>query len=563
MYSKFHTCFDDNSRVSLLFLIRYIRCFLFMFLVLDLAALCSGADTYPLQPGIDALHYDFRITLSDDTDEIIGEATIDVRCVADGVSELALDLASPSKDTGMTVSEVTSRGSASGYTHEGDRLRIQLNQPLRAGDRRLYTVRYHGVPASGLRIGANRYRERTFFSDNWPDKARQWLPMIDHPHDKATSEFTVIAPVRYQVVANGLLLEESDLGDGRRLTHWKQGVPIASWLNALGVAQFSSHHAGLVKGVPLQTWMYHQDRDTGLAAFEGPTRQAIEFFSEHVGPYSYEKVASVEAPAVEGGMEHASAIFYGERSISRRPIGGLVAHEVAHQWFGDAVTERDWDEVWLSEGFATYFALLFTEHYQGRDSFVAGLKRSRNSVFAAEKRKPGLAVIHSNLADMKQVLNDLVYQKGAWTLHMLRGLVGTDAFWTGIRDYYARYRDGSASTDDFRHVMEDHAHTDLTWFFDQWLSRAGSPSLEGNWNFNPMNNRIEIKLEQTQPGAPYRLPLEMAISFENGVGTRVEKIQVDERENGFEIPADAEPASVVLDPNTWMLIEARFEKKSE
>jgi len=182
----------------------------------------------------------------------------------------------------------------------------------------------------------NKYGERTFFSANWPDKARQWLPMIDHPSDKATSEFLITAPARYQVVANGLLEEEIDLGDGRRLTHWKQPVPIASWLNNIGVAAC----------VPPETWVFHQDREAGIRTVETPTRQAIEFYSDRIGPYPYEKLADVEASGMDGGMEHASEIFYGEKSVANRPAFSLVAYEKAHQWFGDSVTEKDWDDVW-------------------------------------------------------------------------------------------------------------------------------------------------------------------------------------------------------------------------
>jgi aminopeptidase N len=143
--------------------------------------------------------------------------------------------------------------------------------------------------------------------------------MIDHPYDKATSEFIVTAPAKYQVVANGLLLETIDRGDGRRTTHWKQGVPIASWLNATGVEQFFVHHAGRVKGVELQTWVAHQDQAAGRVYFEGPARQALELYSEHVGPYAYEKLANVAAAGINGGTEHASAIFYASAASSRRP----------------------------------------------------------------------------------------------------------------------------------------------------------------------------------------------------------------------------------------------------
>jgi aminopeptidase N len=373
-------------------------------------------DTYPRQQGVDALHYVFRLTLSDSTDEIQGEATAEIRFTKDNVAELVLDLMSvvDSSKKGMTVTEVSSGGTVIKATHQADRLHIPVTG-VKAGDRRLFTVKYHGVPGPGLRIGKNQYGDRTFFSLNWPDKARQWIPIIDHPGDKATSEFYVTAPVKYRVVSNGLLQEERELGDGRRMTHWKQSVPIASWLNTIGVAQFATHHAGVVKGIELQTWAFPQDSLNGPITFEGPARQAIEFYSDHIGPYTYEKLANIQTAGLGGGTEHASAIAYGEKSVKNQPATGLVAHEIAHQWFGDGVTERDWDDVWLSEGFATYFTLLFTEHYSGRDAFVAGLKRSRETVFRTEARMPGKAVIHDNLSNMREVLNQLVYQKGGWT----------------------------------------------------------------------------------------------------------------------------------------------------
>ena len=172
-----------------------------------------------------------------------------------------------------------------------------------------FTVSYRGVPQAGLRIGKNRHGERTFFSDNWPDNARQWLPLIDHPYDKATSEFLVTAPVRYQVISNGLLQEERDLGNGRRMTHWKQSVPIASWLNAIGVAEFASHHAGLVHGVPLESWVYRQDGEKVAPALEAPARRSVEFYSERVGPFPFEKLANVQAAGINGGMEIAKRDF--------------------------------------------------------------------------------------------------------------------------------------------------------------------------------------------------------------------------------------------------------------
>jgi len=508
-----------------------------------------SADNYPRQPGVDVQSYVFRVTLSDDTDEIVGETTVDVRFVQDGLPSFSLDLASPAGGKGMTVSSVASGGAALEFTHRDDRLLIRLPAPAKAGERRAFTIEYRGVPAGGLNIGANRYGERTFFSANWPDLAHQWLPTIDHPYDKAASEFLVVAPAKYQVVANGRLVEAIGLGGGRRLTHWKESVPIAAWLNNIGVARFAVRHFGAAAGVPLDTWVFRQDRRHGVAAIEAATRKAVEFFSARIGPYPYEKLADVEAAGFEGGMEHASEIFLGQRIVAGHPGLSIMAHEAAHQWFGDSVTESDWDDVWLSEGFATYFALLASERYDGRDAFVAGLKRSRATVFQAERRQPGVAVVQTG--PWKGIPSPIVYQKGAWTLHMLRAQIGDDKFWAGIREYYRRYRDANASTADFRKVIEQTSGADLAWFFDQWLTRPGSPVVEGAWKYNAAAKQIELDLTQTQPGDAYRLPIQVGLST----------VEMTSKHQRFQIPAPKEPRTVTLDPNTWLLINANLVKQ--
>src|SRR5665213_1092161 len=223
----------------------------FLSIALGLAATVApldARDTYPRQPGIAIQHYVFALTLSDSTDEIVGEAQVTIRFVKDGLTSFFLDLASEANGKGMTVTAVLADDKPVSYTHTTtNHLNISLARASKAGDWHRFTIRYHGVPADGLRIGVNKYNERCFFSWNWPDKARDWLPMIDHPSAKATSEFVITAPQKYSVVANGLLQEETMLGDGRKISHWKESVPIASWLNAIGVEEFGIHHAGLVK----------------------------------------------------------------------------------------------------------------------------------------------------------------------------------------------------------------------------------------------------------------------------------------------------------------------------
>jgi aminopeptidase N len=520
-----------------------------------LALLWPGAalaDTYPRQPGVDAIHYVFRLTVTDESNEITGESTATLRAVAPGVTDVFLDLASPAQGKGMMVSAVTGSAGPLQYTHTADRLRVGLPAAPAPGQEFSITVRYRGVPADGLRLLDNIHGERTMFSESWPDRARQWLPTIDHPYDKATGEFIVTAPAHYQVVANGLLMEERDFAGGVRRTHWKQSVPIASWLYAVGIARFATHHYAVVRGVAQQAWVFPQDVDAGYKVFELTGRQAFEYFSDWIGPYSYEKLAHVEAAGISGGMESASAIMYGEKGVTggRAP----VVHEVAHQWWGNAVTESDWDEVWLSEGFATYFAHLFTEQFSGRDAFVTEMKNDVPVILKTQGENPGARIVHRNLADMSKVLNLLVYKKGGWTLHMLRGIVGTETFWTGIREYYRRFRDRNATTADFRQVMEQASGQELSWFFDQWLNRPGLPSLSGHWRYDAAARQVDLELSQTQAEEPYRLPIDIGITQADGE-VRVERVDFSGRTGRFRLTADSEPASLALDPNTWVLMQ--------
>ncbi|HYE84807.1 MAG TPA: M1 family metallopeptidase [Vicinamibacterales bacterium] len=530
-------------------------------LLLLIPALLS-ADTYPRQTGIDVVHYVFRLGLTDTSDEITGEATVTVKFLRDGVVDLSLDLTSLAAGKGMTVLSVRrggpidvpgSRSDNIVFTHAQDRLRLVLPPLSKAGEELTFTVRYRGFPGGGLRIGENIHRERTFFSENWPNNARQWLPMLDHPSDKATGEFIITAPSHYQVVANGLLVEELDLPDSTRRTHWKQSVPISSWLYAIGVARFSFHSGGETNGVPLQTWVFPQDREPGIRLFEDLSRRAMDFFVRQIGPYSYEKLANVEAAGLNGGTEHASAIFYGEKGVTNG--NGPVVHEIAHQWWGNSVTERDWDDVWLSEGFATYFTLLFTEHDAGRDAFVAGLKQSRASVLQLEQKLPDTPVIHRNLSDMRRVLNGLVYQKAGWVLHMLREEVGTAHFWTAIREYYRRYRNDLASTTELRTVFEQVSGKPLDWFFTQWLTRPGVPKIEGAWRYDPVKKVVEVTLTQSQAAAPYRLNVGVGIVARDGDRPRIETIELTDRQVVRTFAMNATPATVLLDPNTALLME--------
>ena len=519
------------------------------------ASIRAAADTYPRQAGVDAQHYTFDLTLlTSDSNEIAGDATVRLRVVTPGTREAVLDFATPTGDgKGMTVTGVTSMGHAVAFTHENNHLHLPLNG-AKPGEDVSYTIAYHGAPANGLRLIDNIHGDRVAFSENWYNQARQWLPVIDHIADKATGEFIITTSADYQVIGNGALVEETDLPGGLRRTHYRQDEPIAPWLYALGVARFVVRHGPVVRGVPLSFWTFPQDEEKGQAALQRDARGAFEFFSDRIGPFAYDKLAHVEAAGMGGGMESATNIFYGEKGVSAG--NAPVVHETAHQWFGNSVTESDWNDVWLSEGFATYFTLLYTEHAEGRDAFVVGLRRSRDSVLRSEKSQPNTPVVHVNFneAGKSGPNTQLAYQKGSWVLHMLRGRIGTDAFWRGIRAYYRDHMNGLASSDDLRREMEAASGEDLSSFFTQWLTRSGVPKLEGSWRYDAAAKSIVVSVRQTQTAEPYAFPLDLGITTASGP-TRVVRMQVTGRNASMTIPVDAEPASVSLDPNVWLLAE--------
>jgi aminopeptidase N len=540
-------------------------------LTLALAALAipASADTYPRQAGVDIVHYAFHLTLSDDTDVIEGEAAIEFRVVQEGTSALTLDLIQPKEaapDRGMTVSAVSEGGRPLAFEHKEDRLAIRLDPVGRAGETRTVLVRYRGIPITGLLIAPNKHGERTFFSDNWPIKARHWLPTVDHPYDKATTEMFVNAPAHYQVVSNGLLVEETDMGGDRRLSHWRQTAPIATWLNVLGVARFAVDHRPPWRGLPIETWVYPQDRENGFALFSAPTAAVMDFFSDRIGPYSFARLGHVQANGVRGGMESATSIFYGDDSVNEAKSTrwrNVIIHEMAHQWFGNAVTENDWDHVWLSEGFATYFTHLFIEHAYGREEFVAGLRADRDEIREFDLKNPDYRIIHDNLKDMSQVLSSAgTYKKGGWTLHMLRGLIGDEAFWKGTRGYYQRFRDGNASTADFRRSMEEASGRELSWFFDEWLTRGGFLKLGVSWRYDATLKALRLEVEQRQSGAPLRMPIEVSVEVAGESASRVLGIEVKDARGTFTLPLDKEPVSLTLDPRTLVLMDAEVSRSN-
>ena len=531
-----------------------------LLLLITLLPSLLKADPYPKNQHLDIQHYRFQFELSDDSDKIYGKTSVTALFKKAGMNSLRLDLVNNNEEgQGMKVTAVMTGEQNLEYTHENDVLTILFDATSVANDRMDFVISYEGIPITGLKIGPNKYGDRTFFSDNWPNKGRNWLPMVDHISDKATSEMVITAPEKYQVISNGLLMEESNLGNGIKKTHWKQSVPISPWLYVLGVAEFAIQYVDDFDGKSIQTWVYRQDRDAGFYDFAVPTKHSLEFFTDYVGPFQYEKLANIQANSVGGGMEAASAILYGDKSVTGERTTrwrNVIIHEVAHQWFGNAVTEKTWDHVWLSEGFATYFTLLFREHAYGREDFVAGLLDAKDRVYKFYEDNKDYRIVHEDLRDMAKVVTGQTYQKGAWILHMLRNQIGDVAFQQGITNYYSKFVNGLATTDDFQYEMESISGQDLDWFFKQWLYGGGQIVLDAKWSYNEKKGEVTVDISQVQDdGFLFKFPIEFGVYMDGEVLPKIEKKWVEGEKVSFKFSVDQAPVDFVIDPQTKLLAQ--------
>jgi aminopeptidase N len=532
---------------------------LIVLVFLTIPFLTKATDPYPKNKTIDIMHYLFQLEINDSTDVVAGQATVTILFRA-RVSEFELDLVNKNeKGKGMDVLQITEDGNPVKFTHQHNRLKIIPRAIPSPGDRFSFVITYGGIPQDGLIIGKNKFGDRTFFGDNWPDRARHWLPTIDHPYDKATCEFVIIAPDYYQVIGNGQKLEESNWTKHRKVTHWSETAEIPTKVMVFGAARFAVQYIGNVDHIPVETWVYPQNLADGFSDYSIALK-VLDFFHYHIGPYPYEKLANVQSTTRYGGMENASNIFYFENSVTgRNEDEGLMAHEIAHQWFGNSASEKDWYHIWLSEGFATYFASLYIEYAYGHDRQVEELRADRDRVVDYFRRNAA-PVIDTTMTELTGLLNTNSYQKGAWVLHMLRHEIGDIDFWKGIQNYYRNYRDGNSLTTDFQHVMEEASGKNLATFFDQWLWKAGHPRLSVVWSYDPKNKIMRLAVEQVQPGPFFKTSLDIGIH--SGQETMdVKTVVLEGKSQNFTISLEKRPLDVVLDPGVWLLFEGKIKAK--
>ena len=523
----------------------------------------AGDGRHESAVGLDILHYEFVISLVEDADWFAGSAEIELRLDARTVGDrFGVDL------TGLHVDAVRLNGESVPFDLEGGRILVRTPDPVGESAHHL-GIEYRGVPDDGLILGPTPHGVGSAFADNWPNRARFWIPTVDHPSEKATAAFTVHAPAAWEVIAPGALVTEPHatpvdaLGGagGRRTWRWEIGVPVSPYNLVIGATEFEIDEVGTAactraphtpredRCVAVTSWAFPQDADSARAKFRRAA-DMLEHFTWTIGLYPFEKLANVQSATRFGGMENATAIFYSASGVAGSSDDGVVSHEIAHQWFGDAVTERHWSHLWLSEGFATYFGAQYFEDAVGPADFRRRMEQNRlNYVRSPVVGEP----VVSYKANLYDLLNDNNYEKGAWVLHMLRFELGERDFAETIRQFYGRHRYGTVLTEDFRAVAEEVSGRDLDWFFDQWLFRPGHPRLRVEHSWDEEAKEVVLTVRQTQPDDWPTFRFDAVVELRHETGAARRSVQLREREHVFRLPFVMEPKAVTFDPDGWVL----------
>ena len=454
-------------------------------------------------------------------------------------------------------------------------LLIELGKSYKPGELLDLAVEYSGKPMRGLYFvdpdPGDPKKVRSFWTQGESEDTRCWLPCYDYPNERATSEIIITVPKPLFVLSNGALLERHDSSETTTY-HWKMEVPHVSYLISLAGADFAVYH-DRVGNLPLDYYVAKGVDEATAHRFMGHTPKMIRFFGEKTGlPYPYNKYAQVCVPDfIAGGMENITATtmtdsaLVDEIAALESDNDGLVAHELAHQWFGDYVTNKDWSHIWLNEGFATYFASLFAEEDQGDDAFRLEMHNAAAGYQGGDwySRR---ALVEERYRSSDDMFDGVTYSKGACVLHALRGLLGDAAWWKGIKGYITAHKLDIVETDNFRRAMEAASGQDLKWFFDQWVYKAGHPELKVRWHYENADKTARVHVQQTQAlddQTPlFRLPTTLEITERTGEA-RVVPVLIDGQSHEFVIPCAARPVMVEIDPRGWLLKDIKFEKPDE
>ncbi len=508
---------------------------------------------------IDILQYDFHIQINDSTNVIQGETHVKF-VIKKTTEKLDLDFKNQHNNgLGMKVLNLfNNQGKNLKYKHTNDHLIIDLKPIPKPQDTVSIIIKYSGIPEDGLYIKENKYGQRTFFGDNWPNRARYWLPVIDHPSDKALVTWHITAPKHYNIVASGKLFRKIS---GLKYDQYEFAtkVPLPTKVMVFAAADFNIKYYDKLylsnKCISVSSWIYQKSPLDGFDDYKCALK-ILKYYDSLIGPYAFEKLANVQSNTRFGGMENAGNIFYDEDTVDgSKSVENLVAHEIAHQWFGNAVSEEKWQDIWLSEGFATYLTDLYVAYFYGQKKFKERLNKERQKI-RRYNRFTTHPIVYEEKQNLFKLLNPNSYEKGAWVLHLLRQKVGDRDFFKILRGFYQQYYLKNASTKDFIVLAEKISGQKLDWFFKQWLYTPGIPQLKFFHQYDTKTHTV--KLQIIQKGELYKLDITVLLT--NGKDSIYKNIQLNNVQQTYEFKLPAKMHSgqiqLIIDPDINLLFES-------
>ncbi len=517
----------------------------------------EAVDHPPRALAIDVEHYALDIELDPQARSLMATCRVRFWPATESLSFVELDL------EGLDVLAVSDeRGRALTFDHTSGVLRIELAERLAVRDFAELSIRYAGRPKKGLWFVAPRDGVATqVFTQGECEDARWWFPCADSPADRATSEVRVTMPSHWIAVAAGERVERNEIG-GKSIERWRMTAPHAPYLMTLVAGELTVRESAW-EGVPLLFLSSPEHADRLEPNLE-KTGDVLQFFSELTGtryPYAkYSQACVANFPF--GGMENISATtltdttLRDERGRRDTPSTGLVAHEAAHQWFGDLLTCADWSQIWLNEGFATYLDALYTEQRRGVDEFRIRMRDVQDSYTRRDIGPDRRPVVHDVYRDpMDLFFSGHAYEGAAARLHLLRHVLGDKVFFTGLRRYVSENANRAVTTDDLRKSMEASSRVDLAWFFDTWYLKPGFPEFQVAWRYDERRKLVVLTVHQVQDpsdGTPavFRTPVDVEIK--DARGTKVHRVTVDSRRHLFTLECESHPTWVRFDAHGFI-----------
>ena len=512
---------------------------------------------------IDILHLALDVTPDFRRRTVAAAATLRFKPIAKPLTELKLDAVD------LSVESVVATEKILGYQVANKSIIVTFADPIPPEKEASVTIAYHAEPDRGLyfRTPEMGYKEGDthLFTQGEAIEARHWYPCFDSPNEKFTSEITCRVPEGMTVLSNGRLLSEEKDAHGLIAARWLQDKPHANYLISLVAGYFKKvedHH----RDIPLAFYTPTSEIGEAPGSFRD-TKDIMAFFEQEIGvPYPWAKYYQVCVnDFVAGGMENTSITTLTDDTLftsateNIRDSQGLVAHEMAHQWFGDLVTCKDWSDIWLNEGFATYYDALYDAHKNGRDSMLYGFYQTAR--FITGVTNDTNAIVRRIYDSPDQMFDFLAYPKGSWVLRMLRSQLGEDLYRRCIRTYLERHQFDNVVTEDLRAVIEEFSGRSYDQFFDQWVYHAHHPELEVNYGWDEKTKLAKVTVKQTQPISEqvllFHFPL--AVRFKSPTGLADRQVNVSEKEEDFYFALSEAPQIVRLDPDFTLLAKIKFE----